>query len=105
MRLRCTVLQIPAKSSVPRRSPLGKNRFLPTHSESTLPQLLIPRHFNSFISNAYAKPQGESPTRSPKYVNSSLANRRSCGPHTNTPQPLSPHAVTSQFSVYRGFGL
>jgi hypothetical protein len=84
MRLRRAVPQIPAKSSVPPRSPLDKNRFLPTHSESTLLQVLIPLHFNSFISNTYKKPGGGIPPPSPKFDNSSLANCRSLA-HTQTP--------------------
>ena len=61
MRPRCAVLQIPAKSSVPPRLPFHKNCSLPTSSKSTLPQLLIPPHFNSFRSNTYKKPGGRRP--------------------------------------------
>src|SRR5580658_2312225 len=50
------------RSPVPPRPPLHKINALPTLSESTLPQLLIPLHFNSFISNVYEKPQGGGPT-------------------------------------------
>jgi hypothetical protein len=72
MRLRRAALKIPAKSSVPPRSPLYKLRPLPTPSESTLPQLLIPLHFKSFISNTYKKP-GRGPLRpASKFGNSSL---------------------------------
>ena len=71
MRLRRAVLQIPAKSSVPLRLPFHKNRSLLTPSQSTLPQLLIPLHFNSFRSNAYKKPrgrgQGRGPAANPKF--------------------------------------
>ena len=56
MRLRRAVLQTPARSSVPPMSPIHKPRLLPTPSKSTLPQRLIPLHFNSFISNTYKKP-------------------------------------------------
>jgi len=67
-RLRCAVLKIPAKSSIPRGLPLNKKRSLRTHSESTLPQLLIPLHFKSRISNTYRK-QGEgAPCPSPKLL-------------------------------------
>jgi len=77
MRLRRAVLKIPAKSSVPPRSLLYKLRPLPTPSESTLPQLLIPLHFKSFISNTYEK-TGRGPLRpAPKFVNSPLPSRHS----------------------------
>jgi len=61
MRLRRAVPKFPAKSSAPPRLPLRKNRSLRTRSESTLPQLLIPLHFKSFISNVYKKPGGGVP--------------------------------------------
>src|SRR5579863_9097099 len=77
MRLRRAVLKIPAKSSVPPRSPLYKLRHLLTTSESTLPQVLIPLHFKSFISNTYKKPGGGTPLPAPKFGNSSLPPRRS----------------------------
>ena len=77
MRLRRAVLKIPAKSSVPHRSPLYKPRPLPTPSESTHPQLLIPLHFKSFISNTYRKPGRRSLLEAPKFVNSSLPPRHS----------------------------
>jgi hypothetical protein len=56
MRVRCAVLQIPAKSSVPLRLPFHKNCSPLNPSQSTLPQLLIPLHFNSFRSNTYNNP-------------------------------------------------
>src|SRR5271155_2212791 len=58
MRLRRAVLQTPAKPSVPLRLPFHKNGSLPTSSQSTLPQLLISLHFNSFRTNVYKKPGG-----------------------------------------------
>jgi hypothetical protein len=48
----------PPGSSVPPRSLICQPRLLPTPSESTLPQLLIPLHFNSRISNTYKKGEG-----------------------------------------------
>ncbi len=79
----CPVLPTPPKSPAPRTLPLHKIRPLPAHSKSTLLQLLIPLDLNSFRRNGYKKP-GESPLPpAPKFVNSSLANRCSCGPHTN----------------------
>jgi hypothetical protein len=75
MRLRRAVPKIPAKSSVSPRSPLYKLRPLPTPSESTLPQVLIPLHFKSRINNVY-KNRGVGCSRpAPKFVNSSLAPR------------------------------
>ena len=79
MPLRCTAPKTGPKLSVPPRSPTHKPRSLSTPSESTLPQLLIPLGFNSFISNAYKKPGGGSRLPSPKFRNSSLpAAHRSC---------------------------
>jgi hypothetical protein len=68
MRLRRAVPKIPAKSSVPPRLLLHKNRSVKTPSESTLPQLLIPLHFKSRISNTYKNPRGEGPLSGPKVV-------------------------------------
>jgi hypothetical protein len=68
MRLRRAVLKIPAKSSVPPRLPLRKNRSLRTRSESTLPQSLIPLDFKSFISNVYKKPREGVPRSGPKFL-------------------------------------
>ena len=69
------------RSPLPPALSLCKIRPLPTRSESTLPQLLIPLQFKSFRRNAYKKP-GEGPIAAPrKFVNSSLAPRRSCGPN------------------------
>jgi hypothetical protein len=87
MRLRRAVSEIPAKISVPPELPFNKNRSLPTHSESTLLQQLIPLHFISFSSNVYRKP-GEGPPRpSPKVlqlVTTRLPARRT---NTNTRNP------------------
>jgi len=63
---RRAVLQIPAKSSAPPRLPFHKNRSLLTPSQSTLSQLLIPLHFNSFRNNVYKKPGGRGPAANPK---------------------------------------
>src|SRR5580692_6771249 len=71
MALRRAVLKTPSTSPAPPRSPIHKPRFLPTRSESTLPQLLIPLDFNSCITNVYKKPQGGIATGGPKFVNSS----------------------------------
>jgi hypothetical protein len=90
MALRRAVPKTPPRSPVPPRSPIHQPRLFPTPSESTLPQLLIPPHFKSFIRNAYKKP-GEGPRpQPPKFSNSSLPTPSSCGPHTNArnPNPL-----------------
>src|SRR5579863_391020 len=42
----------------PAGSPLRKHLILSTRLESTLLQVLIPRHFNSFRRNTYEKPGG-----------------------------------------------
>jgi len=68
MRLRHAVLQIPSKPPVPRGLPLYKSRHSLTRSKSTLLQVLIPRHFISFISNTYKKPGGGTPSSSPKVL-------------------------------------
>ena len=72
MRLRRAVLKIPAKSSVSPRSLLYKLCPLLTPSESTLPQLLIPLHFKSFISNTYEKTRRGPLRPASKFGNSSL---------------------------------
>lgn len=72
MRLRRAVLQIPPKSSVPPGLPVYKIRPALTHSESTLPQLLIPLHFNSPRINTYKKPGRVSPSNRRSFANSSL---------------------------------
>lgn len=68
MRLRRAVLQTCAKSSVPPGLPFYKSRPLRIRSESTLPQLLIPLHFNSPRINVYKKPGEGVPLRSPKVL-------------------------------------
>ena len=84
MRLRRAVLKIPPKSSVPPRSPLYKLRSLLTPSESALPQVLIPLHFKSFISNAYKKRGVGCFRPAPKFGNSSLPAPLPSG-HTRRP--------------------
>jgi hypothetical protein len=92
MRLPRVVPKTPAKSSVPPRSPTRNRRHLPTHSKSTLPQVLIPLHFNSFRLNAYAKSGRGTLESAPKFCNSSpghpvILDRRedSLGPHCSNP--------------------
>ena len=79
MRLRPAVPKIPAKSSVPPRLPLHKNRPLPTPSKSTLLQLLIPLHFISRRMSVYKKPGGGNPSSTQKFCNSSLRTRHQTG--------------------------
>ena len=101
MRLRRAALKIPAKSSVPPRSPLYKLRPLPTPSESTLPQVLIPLHFKSFISNTYKKPGRGTLLEAPKFVNSSLPP---CHSSTRAPVPvrldLRPRGATDRATAH-----
>jgi hypothetical protein len=66
MRLRRAVLQTPPSSSVRLGLPLHNSCTLLTHSASTLPQVLIPLHFNSFKRNTYKKPPGGYPTQDHK---------------------------------------
>jgi hypothetical protein len=118
MRLRRAVLQISAKSSVPPRLPLHKSRSLPSPSQSTLPQLLIPRHFNSFSSNVYKKPRGRRPSADPGVCKLVIRHAPHLRAHTNTrnPNPLihllhgsldtpgggvSPFSATSAISALR----
>ena len=96
MRLRRAVLKIPPKSSVPPRSPLYKLRPLPTPSESTLPQVLIPLHFKSFISNTYKKTGRGSLRQAPKFVNSSLSSHHSCA---HTARPATPIRSIAYFTT------
>ena len=56
MRLRRAVSHIPPKSSLPPELPLYNSSIFLTRSESTLLQMLIPRHFNSPRINVYKKP-------------------------------------------------
>ena len=104
MRLRRAVLQIPTKSSVPPRSLLHKHSALLTRAESTLLQVFIPRHFNSFRCNTYKK-LGEGPlVAAQEFSNSSLPNRRSCA-RTATPATPIPSCAYSQLSSYPGWGV
>jgi hypothetical protein len=84
MALRRAVPKTPLGSPIQPRSLIHKPRLLSTPSESALPQLLIPLHFNSCISNVYKKRPGGGPASSREFVNSSLSPHRSCDPHTNT---------------------
>jgi len=102
MRLRRAVLKISAKSSVPPSLPFHKNRSLLTPSQSTLPQLLIPPHFNSFRSNVYKNPEGGAPPPTPKIQ---PVTRHAPAHARQLPQPQSLHTLTSRFSGYpRGVG-
>jgi hypothetical protein len=104
MRLRRAVAGILAKISVPPGLPLNKSRSLPTHSESTLPQPLIPLHFISFRYNVYRKP-GEGVARlSPKV----LQLVTTCLPvpqtHTNTRNPIPLMHLLHNSRTRRGWG-
>src|SRR5579863_1050914 len=90
MRLRRAVLQNPSKSSVPSQLLFYKSRSFRTRSESTLPQLLIPLHFNSRTINTYKKPGGGYPPPNPKVL------------QLVTPRlsPRCPFSVPSSFSPF-----
>ncbi len=90
MRLCRAVPKIPAKSSVPPRLPLHKNRILPTASKSTLPQLLIPLRFKSRISNVYKKTEGERLISCSKVLQlvTPLWTSKECAPESSTGLPL-----------------
>jgi|HubBroStandDraft_6_1064221.scaffolds.fasta_scaffold59123_4 hypothetical protein len=105
MRLRRAVLQIPPKPPVPPGLPLYKYSHQLTRPESTLPQVLIPLNFISFISNTYTKPGGGPPSSSPK-VWQLVTARSPLQPAQQRPfipsaleegQPLFFHALTHTF--------
>jgi hypothetical protein len=104
MRLRCAVLKIPAKSSVPSGLPLNKKRSLRTHSESTLPQLLISPHFNSFRCNAYKKTgEGEGRPR-PKVLQLVTSRFLFLRARTNPRNPNPLCALLHNSRIPRGVG-
>ncbi len=104
MRLHRAVLQTPPRSSIPSRL-LFHNSCPPlTPSESTLPQLLIPLHFMSFIGNTYKKPGGGIRLRTAKFRNSSLSTPR---PAARAPAPATPILSMVYFTILwipRGWG-
>jgi hypothetical protein len=110
MRLRRAVLKIPAKSSVPPRLPLHNNPSLPNPSQSTLPQRLIPLHFNSFRANVCRKPQGSGPAAHPNVCHLVTLRAPRLGPHRNPRNPnlligllqlsWTPPGVGSPFSAH-----
>jgi hypothetical protein len=105
MRLRRAVPKTPAKSSVPLGSPLNKLRPLPTHSESTLPQPLIPRNFISFISNVYRKPGEESPRLSPKVCQLVTRSSPLLRARTNSRNPITLIHLLHNSRTPRGWGI
>src|SRR5579863_1795922 len=88
---RLVVPKIPQQPSVPPPLPLYKNDCRLTRPESTLPQVLIPLHFNSCISNAYAKPQGGAPHANPKVLQPVTPAPRSFRPPCTPHAPLATH--------------
>ncbi len=104
MRLRRAVLQIPAKSSVPPRLPFHKNHSLPTPSQSTLPQMLIPLHFNSFSSNAYKKTRGRIPAAIPKVCQLVTRHALRLRTHSNARNPNPLIRLLHSFRHTRGWG-
>jgi len=91
MRPRRAVLQTPSKSPVLPRLLFYKCWPPPTHSKSTLPQLLIPLHFNSPRINTYKEPGRGSLLAAPKIYNSSLLPCRFCSLAT---VPVTPFSAT-----------
>src|ERR1700676_4726781 len=85
------VFQTPPRRSVPPRLPFYKSCPPPTHSKSTLLQLLIPLHFNAPRINTYKKPGRGSVLSAPKVYNSSLLSCRLCSLAT---VPLTPFSAT-----------
>src|SRR5271157_4505622 len=104
MRLRRAVPEIPAKIPVPPGLPLNKSRSLLTHSESTLPQPLIPLHSISFSSNVYKK-TGEGPARPSSIVLQLVTtNLPVLRTHTNTRNPNPLYALIHNSRDARGVG-
>src|ERR1700688_2411666 len=97
------VLQIPPKPPVPPGLPLYKSRHSLTRPESTLPQVLIPLHFISFISNTYKKPGGGDPSSSPKVWQLVTPRRALHGPHRKARNPNPLYALFTTLSTPRGW--
>jgi hypothetical protein len=100
---RRAVLQIPSKPLVSPRLPLYKIRHSLTRPESTLPQVLIPLHFKSFISNAYKKPGAGCFRPAPKFGNSSLPAPLPSG-HARTPRTSIPSFTSAHLPSPLGVG-
>ncbi len=106
MRLRRAVLQIPARRLPPPRLPFYKIRSLLTCSESTLPQMLIPLHFNCPIVNTYEKPGRGSFLRAPKFCNSPMrAPRGRSEPGSNLSVCSARSALCKSTHQYHSMGL
>jgi hypothetical protein len=104
MRLRRAVPKIPTITSTPRRLPLYKNRFFPSHSESTLLQMLIPLHFNSPRISVYKKPGEGVPPLYPKYLQLVTTAASSYRAHTNSRNPNPLYALLHGSLDTRGVG-
>jgi hypothetical protein len=89
------VPKISTKSLVSIRLPFHKARSLPTHSEATLPPLLISVHFKSRISKIYEKPQGGGPHLQPKNFATRHYPLAAPAYTQQQPQPQSPLCFTS----------
>ncbi len=100
MRPRRAVPKTPAKISVSLGLPLNKSRSLLTHSESTLPQPLIPLHFNSRRCNVYRKPGEGAAVLAPKFCNSSLP---ACGPSPRARTPVYPERPSRGATLFRSY--
>ena len=97
MRPRPAVLQTPSESSILSRLPVYKSCPPPTHSKSTLLQLLIPLHFNSRTINTYKKPREGVPPLQPQSFATCHYARIAKLDTQERPQPHSPHALPHSF--------
>lgn len=84
MRLRRAILEIPPKSSVPPELPVYEVRSARAHSESALPQVLMPLQFNSPRISVYRKPVRGSPRKSPKVFKLIATRTSPCRSHRIT---------------------
>jgi hypothetical protein len=104
MRLRRAVLKTPAKSPVPNRLPFHKTRHLLTRSESILPQLLIPLHFNSRRCNAYKKAGEGVPPSYPKVCQLVTTRLPLLRTRRISRNPNPSYALLHNFWIPRGVG-
>ena len=97
MRLRLAVVQTPRTSTARPGLLLNNCSLRLTHAESTLPQLLIPLHFNSSRCITYKKPVGGAPRRTPNIYNSLPPLHHRSG-HAGTPATPIPSSTCAHFA-------
>jgi hypothetical protein len=105
MRLRRAVPKIPAKSSVPPTLPFHYNCPLLTPPESTLPQLLIPLHLNSFRNSVYKKPWGRGPAGKAQVCQLVTRHAPSLRTRRNPRKPSASIELLHNSRTPRGWGL